>query len=239
MKFFKKTGLGLLLLLAVTMTSCLNILEEINFKKSGGGHYKMSIDMGQMKQMMDMLKGMGTDSTGSVDQSAEQFNQLGDAFTQMTDVLKGIRGVTNPVAISDTASFVFGYEFDFADIEALNKAVKKINEAGDGSTKMPDEVFKFKKGKFERVDAGGNMVDQITKSMMGGDAGADMEQVKMMFADMTATTIYRFEGQKVSKQSHDLGTISADGQSITIEQKPFAEGADLKKMGSGITAKVK
>ena len=68
MKFFKKTGLGLLLLLMVTMTSCLNILEEISFKKSGNGHYKMAIDMGQMKQMMEMLKGMGgADSTGAAE----------------------------------------------------------------------------------------------------------------------------------------------------------------------------
>ncbi len=240
MQFFKKTTLGLLLLLAVTMTGCLNIFEEITVKKSGGGHYKMAVDMSQMKQMMEMLKGMNTDSAATPDMGGmDQLDQMGTAFTALADVLKGVRGLKNTVAINDTASFVFGYEFDFDDIEALNRAVKKIAEQGEGGKSVPDALFSFKKGKFERIDASGGMVEEMKKAMGAGAGDEGMEQAKMLFADMTATTTYHFPDQKVSKQSHASGKISGDGHSITIEVKPFADGADLKKMGSGLKAKVK
>ena len=238
MQFYKKTTIGLMLFLAITMSSCLNILEEITFKKSGSGHYKMSIDMSQMKQMMEMLKGMGgQDSTGTGAAEMGQLDQMGAAFTQLSDVLHGVRGLKNTMAINDTTNFVFGYEFDFDDIDALNRAVKKIGDQGETKGGVPDALFTFKKGKFERLDASGGMVEDMKKAMIGGDE--NMEQAKMMFADMTATTIYNFPDQKVSKQNHSSGEISKDGHSIKIELKPFAEGADLKKMGSGIKAKIK
>ncbi len=239
MRNFKKTAPALLVLLALVMSSCFNIMEEITLKKEGSGHYKMSVDMSQMKEMMAMLKGMGQDSTGGA-QPEMQAEQIGQSFTQIADVLKGVRGLTNQTAISDTTNYVFGYEFDFADVDALNRAIKKVGEQGEnGGKDVPDAVFSLKKGKFERQEAKGGMVDEMKKALFGGDAGADAEQVKMILGDMTVTTTYHFPDQKVDKQDHGLGQVSEDGRTVSIEQKPFADGADPKKMGAGIKIKLK
>lgn len=240
MNFLKKISLPLFAVSALFLSGCLNIFEEITLKKNGSGHYEMRIDMSQMKEMMAMLKGMSAaDSTGEGEDPGGQLDQMGAAFTSLADAVKDVRGLSNVMAISDTATFEFGYKFDFADVDALNRAVKKIAEQGDSGTAIPDQVFLFKKGKFSRADVAGGMVDDIMKNLGGGGEGDEADQMKMMFADMTATTTYIFPDQKVKKQNHSFGKISEDGHTISIEMKPFAEGADLKKMGSGIEVKVK
>lgn len=240
MNFLKKISLPLFLASVMLLSGCLNIFEEITLKKDGSGHYEMRIDMSQMKEMMAMLKGMAAaDSTGGGEDPGGQLDQMGAAFTALADVVKNVRGLSNVAAINDTAKFEFGYKFDFADVDALNRAVKRLAEENESGAAIPDEVFTFKKGKFNRIDVAGGMVDDIMKNLGGGGEGDEADQMKTMFADMTATTTYIFPDQKVKKQNHSFGKISADGHSISIEMKPFAEGSDLKKMTSGIAVKVK
>ena len=68
MKNLKIYSLLTLLIGSMLLTGCLNILEEVTFKKDGSGMYSMMLDMGEMKSMMDMFKNMapGADSSATV-----------------------------------------------------------------------------------------------------------------------------------------------------------------------------
>jgi hypothetical protein len=240
MNILKKTTIFALFLGLISLSSCLNIFEDLTFRKDGTGHYQMKIDMGKVKEMLEMVKSMQPDSMATGGET-DQMGQMGTAFVAMADLVKNMRGITNVVAINDTANFVFGYEFDFLNVEALNRAVKKISSesGGDLGKNVPDEIFKYKKGKFERINFGGGMMDEVQKSL-GGEAGGDeMAQAKIMLADMTTTTTYHFPDQDVKKQNHNLGQISSDKHTISIETKPFAEGVDVKKLTSAISVKLK
>jgi hypothetical protein len=240
MTILKKTTIFALLLGVISLSSCINIFEDLTIKKDGSGHYRMKIDMAKVKEMMAMIKAM-TPDTAAVGGEADQMGQIGTAFVAMADLVKNMRGISNVSAINDTADYFFGYEFDFVDVDALNRAVKKIasESAGDAGKSTPDEIFKYKKGKFERINFGGGMMDEIQKSLGGGGDGSEMDQAKVMLADMTTTTTYHFPDQDVKKQNHNLGQISADKHTIVVESKPFAEGVDLKKLTSAIAVKLK
>jgi hypothetical protein len=266
MKNLKIYSLLTLLVGSMLMTGCLNILEEVTFKKDGSGMYSMMIDMGEMKSMMDMFKNMapGADSTGTAitegekDMNSEDVNQapppapeeaaapsdmsqIGEQLTGgVAKSLKGIAGISNVVEVNDTAAYKFGYTFEFANVDALNKAIKIINK--EKYDAKADETYKFSKKKFERLGAA-NIGEELKKALTeGGEEGGEegsMDMLKSFFADMTYTQVYNFPDKKAKSSSNSLSEITNDGHTITIKQKPFSEDDSMKKAGIMTEIKLK
>ncbi|MCC7465121.1 MAG: hypothetical protein IT261_02570, partial [Saprospiraceae bacterium] len=59
----KNLFLAVLAISMTALTGCLHIIEEATFRNNGSGSYKMTLDMSEMKGMMDMFKGMAGDSS--------------------------------------------------------------------------------------------------------------------------------------------------------------------------------
>lgn len=261
---FRKLFLFALLATSFTLTGCLNILEEVTFRNNGAGTYTMTLDMSEMKGMMDMMKSMGdmkqeeaTEgekdmNSGDVPaqeeaQPAEEagenpgdMSQIGEQLTGgVAKALSGVAGITNVVEINDTSAFKFGYKFDFANVEALNKAIKIINK--EKYDAKADETFKFTGKKFERLGAA-NIGEELKKALSQGDEDAEegqMDMMKSFFADMKYTQIYYFPDRKVKKSSNTLSEITDEGHTLTITQKPFSEDEAMKKAGIITAVKLK
>lgn len=265
MRNFKKLYLIALVAGAMSLTGCLNIIEEITFKNSGAGTYAMTIDMSEMKGMMDMFKGMseGQDAAAAEGQEGEKnmnsddvavepkedapaeggenpgdMSQIGEQLTGgVAASLKGVPGISNVVEVNDTAAFKFGYTFEFANVEALNKAIKIINK--EKYDAKADETFKFTGKKFERL-ATANIGEELKKALSEGEDSAEegqMDMMKSFFADMKYTQIYHFPDRQVKKSTNSISEITDDGHTLTINQKPFSEDEAMKK--AGITTSVK
>jgi hypothetical protein len=261
MKNWQKFYSVALLSAAVTLTGCLNILEEVSFSKNGSGTYSMMVDMSAAKEMIEMMKGMteGQDAGGTVgeinleDENSDppaptaegqepapsnDMSQMGDAITGgIKEALKGIDGITNVVEIADTTNFKFGYHFDFASVEALNKAIKVINK--EKYDAKADETFRFNGKKFERIGAA-NIGEELKKALSGEEEGnEEMEMVKTFFSDMSYTQVYRFKDNTVKKSSNSLSQVSEEGHTLTITTKPFSEDPEMMKAGIATEVKLK
>lgn len=261
MKKLKSLFLAVLVLSMTALTGCLHIIEEATFHNNGSGSYKMTLDMSEMKGMMDMLKGMGGDSTAmgmNTDSTAIQsegdytppaeaaegaagdpMGGLGEQMSSVAATIKGVDGITNVVEIKDTSNFSFGYSFDFADVASLNRALKIINK--DKYESKVDEVFRFNGKSFERLPTG-DLGAEMQKAMMenGGeeeDGAGNMDMVKMFLADMSYKQIYHFPDRAVKKSDNKLGEVSDGGHTLTINLKPFDEEQQKKK--PTVAAKVK
>lgn len=260
MKNLKNLLLAVLVLSMTALTGCLHIIEEATFHNNGSGSYKMTLDMSEMKGMMDMFKGMTGDSTalgsgGSTDSTsihwegdyqkpaqpaaapADPMGGLGDQMTNVTGMLKGIEGISNIVEIKDTTAFQFGYSFDFVNVQALNRAMKIINK--DKYEAKVDEVFRFDGKSFERLSAG-DIGEEMKKAMMQGGEEEDdsnMDMVKMFLADMSYKQIYHFPDRTVKKSDNKLGELSDDKHTLSITLKPFNE--EQQKQKPTLAAKVK
>ena len=257
MKNLKSLFLVVLTISVTMLTGCLHIIEEATFRNNGSGTYKMTLDMSERKGMMDMFKGMAGDSTammggdstsiqgeGDYTPPAEAaptedpMGGLGDQMSSVASTLKGVEGITSVVEIKDTSNFNFGYSFDFADMAALNRALKIINK--DKYESKVDEVFRFNGKSFERLSAG-DMGEEMKKAMMdnegeGGEEGS-MDMVKMFLADMSYKQIYHFPDRAVKKSDNKLGEITDDGHTLTINLKPFDE--EQAKSKASVATKVK
>ena len=260
MKNWQKIYSAALIVAATTLTGCLNILEEVTFSKNGSGTYSMMVDMSAAKDMIEMMKGMteGQDTGGSIGEfnpedensvppaptAAEpapgnDFSQMGDAISGgINEALKGVNGISNVVQVTDTVNFKFGYHFDFASVEALNKAIKIINK--EKYDAKADETFRFNGKKFERIGAA-NIGEELKKAMSGEEEGEndEMAMVKTFFSDMTYTQVYKFKDNTVKKSSNGLSQISDAGHTLTITTKPFSEDPEMMKAGIATEAKLK
>ena len=176
---------------------------------------------------------MTADSTSAESGGSEQDNsmaQMGQELSGVASTLKNLQGITNVVELNDTTNFKFGYSFDFADIAALNRALKVVNK--DKYDSKVDEVFKFSGKNFERLNTG-DMGAEIKKALAeneGEDAGGDetMDMMKMMFSDMSYKQVYHFPERSIKKSSNELAELSDDNHTMTITIKPFDE-EQLKK----------
>ncbi|MDO8368138.1 MAG: hypothetical protein Q7T20_15150 [Saprospiraceae bacterium] len=257
MKNLKSLFLAVLVLSMTALTGCLHIIEEATFRNNGSGTYKMTLDMSEMKGMMDMFKGMGGDSTAMMggDSTAIQgegdytppaeaapedpMGGLGEQMSSVASTLKGVQGITSVVEIKDTSNFNFGYSFDFSDMAALNRALKIINK--DKYETKVEEVFRFNGKSFERLGTG-DLGEEMKKAMMengGGEDGEEgsMDMVKMFLADMSYKQIYHFPDREVKKSDNKLGEVSDNGHTLTISLKPFDE--EQQKSKASVAAKVK
>lgn len=256
MKNLKNLFLATLAVGTMALTGCLHIVEDVTFHDKGNGTYKMTLDMSEIKSMMDSMKGMMPDSTAAAmggDSTAitdgatgatEQDNsmaQMGEQLATVMTTLKDVPGITNITEKNDTSTYLFGYSFDFADVAALNRALKIINK--DKFDSKTDEVFKFTGKSFERLsggDIGGEMKKALAENE-GEEDGAEssMDMMKMMFADMTYKQVYHFPDRQVKKADNTLAELGDDNHTITITLKPFDEEQAKKKASVATVAKLK
>jgi len=248
MKNFKNLFLAALAVGSLTLSGCLHILEDVTFKGNGSGTYKMTLDMSEIKGMMDMFKGMETDSlSGDSPEDADAagatedngMTEMGQQLSSVAATLKGVEGLSNVTEINDTSAFSFGYSFDFANVAALNKAMKVINKEKYDS--KVEEVFKFNGKNFERL-ATGDLGAEIKKALAeneDAEAEGSMDMMKTFFADMTYKQTYHFPDRAVKKSTNELSEISSDGHTLTITLKPFDEEQEKKKVNVGTAVKLK
>ncbi len=209
--------------------------------KSGKGTYKMTIDMSEVKGMLDMVKTMGQDSTNTAGAPApaedpNDMSKIGQDMTKVTELLKGLDGVTNVVENSDTATYIFGYSFDFKDVKALNNALRVIGK--DKFQEGSDEIYKLDGKNFTRL-AAGDLTKEIKNAFSDeeGDENADM--MKMFLADMSYKQVYNFPDREIKNSTNDLSEISADKHSVSIMLKPFDEEQIKKNAGVATQLKLK
>jgi hypothetical protein len=165
---------------------------------------------------------------------AEGLTQLGAEFDKSLESLKVIKGIKNAKSLNDTSALMFGYTFEFDNVESLNKAIVAMNkDKFEGKTA---NAFVAGKKSFERTSAF-DMGSLIAQAMSENDEAAEsMDMIKMFFGDMKYKQVYHFD-QKVKKSGNSNAVISPDGKTVTLIAKPFAEGENSKTVANVLKLK--
>lgn len=269
MKNLKKFYLFALLASALTFTGCLNILEEVFFKKDGGGSYSMIMDMSEMKSMMDMFKNMAppkedapakegeekdmntedvktqenltikTDEDGA---AAEEENpaDMSKMGEQLTGgVAKSLKGVSG---ISNVVEINDTAAFKFGytfDFVNVEALNKAIKIINKEKYDAKAEETFKYNGKNFERLGAANIGEELKKALSEGDESGQMDMMKSFFTEMAYTQVYRFPDRTVKKSSNDLSEISDGGHTLTIKIKPFSEDEKMKKADVATAVKLK
>ncbi len=214
----KKLIAGLCLLTTLLFAGCFDIKEEIFLEKNGSGKYITTIDMTQLKDMLEMLKTMMPDSIKESTDELKSLNSLDSIQTMWKDI-DGVPGVTD-VKREKKGEMIYEISFRFADIKALNTAMTKKNKTDD-SVKVSGDFYTFSAGQFVCNDTSFGGVGDMMKGITGG-AGQDdstamaMNMMKGFMGDMKYTSIYHLPG-KVNSVSNKNAKLSEDGKTVTLE----------------------
>ena len=264
MNFLKKMKFFVFAAFALSLTGCLDIEEEVTYHDNGNGSYSMKMDMSQMKGMMDMMKNMGGETGAPKEETdgvvsdmepetpsdvvkveevpadetglggAGDLGKMGEEFSKSLEGIKTMKGVKNAVALNDTANLIFGYSFEFDNVETLNKAIVALNKDKFEGKNGP--TFVAGKKSFERTSAF-DLGQLIAQAMSENEEGAEsMDMIKMFFGEMKYKQIYHFD-RKVKKSDNAEAEISADGKTVTLTANPFAEGAKTKSVANVLKLK--
>lgn len=119
----------LVIVMACSFTSCINIVEKVFFKKNGSGTYTMTLDMSQIANMMTMF-GEGE----QMDEMEEALKGMNEGFEENRAKLEGISGISNINQKMDKPTLTYTLAFDFSNVEALNNGLNSYfaNEEDSG-----------------------------------------------------------------------------------------------------------
>ncbi|MEM7040137.1 MAG: hypothetical protein AAF570_24410, partial [Bacteroidota bacterium] len=182
MKNYKIFMFAALLFVGLGASSCFDITEEYHFKKDGSGSAKFTMDMAQMMEMMESFAG-AMDSTGE-----GGMDQLNDLFEsdEMAAALSEIPGISNVKSLSSKETKIFGYSYEFENVDALNNAIAAtggdmnlmssmmMGGEGEGDVESEDEnMFVMKGKKLQRLMS-------IEMPSEEGETDEETEQYKQM-----------------------------------------------------------
>ncbi len=200
-----------LLVVCMTLTSCLQITDEIFLEADGSGRFVTRIDAGKMMEMMEMVKNFLPDSLRD---SPELSGSLNDSLLLSWAGLDKIPGISQISKTKDKDN-VQTLSFRFQHIEALNQAIFAKQMTDPGKTR-PDSmtVFTLQKGRLvwnhPLPDAMGEL-----GAALPADQGLNPDMLKNMAGDMTYTTILHLPG-KVTDHTNRRAILGENGKTITL-----------------------
>jgi len=204
------------LILTLFLSGCLNITEEVFLEKDGSGKYVMTVDMEKMMEMMEMVKAFAPDSLKDKNTNLDE-SMLDSLQTAMGDLstVPGISEFTKGKKDGKT----YEVSFRFRDVRALNEAMRKRNEKAASK----EDMYQFRPGSFEFRDTTGfgitNALNELDASQ-SDSLQAGMEMIRLMFGDMTYTTIYHFPG-KVRDFTNKDAKLDPDGKTLRLQVNLF------------------
>ncbi len=207
------------MIMSLFLQSCFEIKEIITINKDGSGNFTMSIDMSEVKEMVENFSGGKNDDKGS------PLAEMQEEFEATREKLAIIEGISNINFVTENEGYVISTGFDFNNIDALNRGMNVVyeDENEDGTQ---TEYYKLKKKIFERT-LSHNLLDQLKEEMGSGDIGAEGMDLATIFSDVAYVNVVTFTDRKVKKTSSDEIKISDDGSTMTLKRFIFRKDADL------------
>lgn len=110
-----------ILLIAVGLSSCIEIIDDLSLKSDGSGTFKYSINLSSSKIKVNSI--LALDSIdGKKVPSIDDIKQKIDQFTKTLDAQNGISNVKIEENYTD---FIFKFQCDFTSVLALQEGLKQ------------------------------------------------------------------------------------------------------------------
>ena len=229
-----------------SLSSCLDVFENIHFRQDGSGTYSVAISIKEemrekFHQRLETPDSLDANNRIAVEEeNLSNYEEYKNSIDSIIQILEEIDGISNAQAIIELNNFSFGYEFDFNNIHTLNNAFEKI--AGNYKVITPENYTIGKKEYAPHanfIEANKNTIirhqsselgkilnmNTATGSNKGMMGGLD---IAYLLQDLIFTTTFTFDNQ-IQSVSNDAAVIN--GNTVTLTCKPFAyKPKDLKTL---------
>jgi hypothetical protein len=218
----KKLFPALCIALIVSFTSCITIEESYTFKSNGSGSMKYTIDMSEMSSLLAMAE------------EEEGANPMGQdlSFVEIAEKLNEIQGISGAEAIEDKENYLYGLNFKFADLNALNRALNKILI---DDTEADIHTF------FKETDGVITRTHLMTKDMNTSDLLGDDESSEYAMQIMESMSYrLKFEFKKPVKAIYSSASAEIGGKKnreVVIKANFKELSEDIQTLSTSIVLK--
>ena len=206
-----------LLLGATLFQSCIEISEKVSVLRDGSGTYTLTIDMSEMKEMIDAMGGMDEDAESPL-------SEMEKNYTPIMKELKTVEGISNVNVISDESSYIITTRFDFASQEALNNGMAVVLEDSIGEN-QGKEYYILRRRAFIRTPEH-NILIQLKEALSGEMQNQEMD-MGQLFSDVTYVNEIEFPDRRVRRTTSDDVVINEEKTAASIEKYIFREEENL------------
>ncbi|MGJ8591534.1 MAG: hypothetical protein ACSHXF_03240 [Aquaticitalea sp.] len=188
MKTSKIGSYILLFFVFFTVTSCFEIVEEVEMNSDGTGKLMFTLNMSQSKNKLASI--MLLDSINGYKVPSKKDIQSG--INDIISELKRAEGVRNIQKKEDYENFIFSVSCDFKKIENINNLTDEITRK-QKNTASSTYLFNTSKSNFTRKYTYSNEIKKQYNKLHSEN--------KKVFNDATYTIIYRFDKTIVTQKN--------------------------------------
>ena len=194
-------------LILMLLSSCIEIIDDVSMNSDGSGTAKYTINLSSSKikansyLALDSLNGKKVPSIQEIENKIEDFKKK----------LENKEGIANVSVETNFTDFIFKFQCDFENVQALQKAIKEI-VASENKDWVNDEYvwLSWKEDEFSRSTPA---LSSAIKESIKRD---DVELLK----NGSYISITRFD-RPIEKQTNPNAKISANRLAVMIRTNPY------------------
>jgi len=183
------------ILLSLSLSSCIDIVDEIKLNSDKSGSVFIGIESELLGSLMSMIKEQ---------LSTESINKLEEFPNKSKDKLNSIKGISEVKSFSQINNGRYGISFDFANPKALNNAYYSLMDM-EKSWYSPS-LIKIGKHKISRKNITPHLVKEIKKN---NPDLIDSEYLKYLSVKTiirlpSESTSVKYKGQNIEKNTKNV-----------------------------------
>jgi len=189
----------------LSFPSCFEIVEEVNLNEDGSGTFNFTINMSQSKLNINSLFLLDTINGKPMPKKED----LARAFDKVEKTLNEDKDISNVAVKKNWDDYIFSVSGNFVNVDALNKAINKINTLFNQTEKYDPVVqdnYSFVNKIFTRL----YNYDLIN------EYNSMPEKDKEVFDNAKYTAIYRFTSP-VASFTNNNAMKSKNGKAIMLK----------------------
>lgn len=165
--------------ISVLLSSCFEIIEEVNLNEDGSGHFKYTMNFSQSASKIQSL--LQEDEVEGY--KVPTLQAIEKEFERHVNKSQSIKGITAVSHSFDQSAFIFVYECDFTKIELLNKFTDSLRSMHDDDYN-PSTYFAFNPTQKTFTRTGDDLIEKLNQKMTSSQ--------RLIFNGATYTCLYRF-----------------------------------------------
>ncbi len=196
------------LLVFLSLTSCVEIIDDLSFKSDGSGTFKYTVNLSASKVKVNSI--LALDSLDG--KKIPTIQEIKDKIIKYKELISQKEGISNVKVETDFTNFVLKFQCDFSSITVLQKAIKEIVIDESKTKKEIENVWLTWEG--NRLI---RSVPSITGDLTSRLKKEDIEGLKKG----NYVSITRFD-RTIEKCDNIASQISANKMAVMLKMSPYA-----------------
>lgn len=200
---------SLLVILFSTLSSCIEIIDDITVNNDGSGTFKYTVNLSSSKVKINSI--LSLDSLDG--KKVPSISDISSKLSKLEDQLAEQEGISNLNFTSDYTNFIFKINCDFSSLKNLQAAVKEIALKENNGKAIPEldiEWLIFENNYLIRS------IPHITIAKASQINKTDTDLMK----EGVYTSITRFENE-VTESENKSARISKNKKAVMVRTNPY------------------